>query len=77
MQEYFCKKRSIINIYRYVYEIQDVLFIKKIENGGKREREHPNALLVLVNERNISTLGKGQVDLQTYVDYMQSVFSCI
>lgn len=50
VQEYFCRQRTIINIYRYIYEIRDLLFIKKIENGGKKEREHPGALLLLVNE---------------------------
>lgn len=50
VQEYFCKQRTIINIYIYVYEIRDLLFIKKIENGGKKERGHPGALLLLVNE---------------------------
>lgn len=34
-------KPNIINIYRCVYDIQDVLFIKKMENRGKRIRKHP------------------------------------
>lgn len=32
------------------YKTQDVLFVKKRENGGKRERAHPSALVVLVNK---------------------------